>query len=133
MRHARAIALAVAGALSLYAVSRALLELAEIATDADVGTKFQRGHTAVTIFWGLVSLGFLYAGLKRRSWQLRTAGFALFGVSLAKLFLYDLAFLSPLTRALSFVAVGAVLLFAGFFYQRLSEQLEGRSETSRTA
>ena len=63
----------------------------------------------------------LYAGLKRRSWQLRTAGFALFGVSLAKLFLYDLAFLSPLTRALSFVAVGAVLLFAGFFYQRLSE------------
>jgi uncharacterized membrane protein len=110
-----------------------LLELAEIATDADVGTKFQRGHTAVTIFWGLVSLGFLYAGLKRRSWQLRTAGFALFGVSLAKLFLYDLAFLSPLTRALSFVAVGAVLLFAGFFYQRLSEQLEGPSRTGRPA
>ena len=131
-RYAKAIALSVAGAISFYAVSLALLELAEIATDADVGTKFQRGHTAVTIFWGLVSLGFLYAGLKRRSWQLRTAGFALFGVSLAKLFLYDLAFLSPLTRALSFVAVGAVLLFAGFFYQRLSEQLEGRSETSRT-
>jgi uncharacterized membrane protein len=125
-RHAKLIALGVAGALSFYAVSLGLLELAEIATDADIGTKFQRGHTAVTIFWGLVSLGFLYAGLKRRSWQLRAAGFALFGVSLAKLFLYDLAFLSPLTRALSFVAVGAVLLFAGFFYQRLSEQLEGR-------
>jgi uncharacterized membrane protein len=133
VRSGKAIALAVAGALSFYAVSLALLELAEIATDADVGTKFQRGHTAVTIFWGLVSLGFLYAGLKRRSWQLRTAGFALFGVSLAKLFLYDLAFLSPLTRALSFVAVGAVLLFAGFFYQRLSEQLEGPSRTGRPA
>jgi len=131
--YAKAIAIAVAGALSFYAVSLALLELAEIATDADVGTKFQRGHTAVTIFWGLVSLGFLYAGLKRRSWHLRTAGFALFGVSLAKLFLYDLAFLSPLTRALSFVAVGAVLLFAGFFYQRLSEQLEGRGGTGRAA
>jgi uncharacterized membrane protein len=133
VRHARAIAIGIAGALCFYAVSLALLELAEIATDADVGTKFQRGHTAVTIFWGLVSLGFLYAGLKRRSWQLRTAGFALFGVSLAKLFLYDLAFLSPLTRALSFVVVGAVLLFAGFFYQRLSEQLEGRGGTSRAA
>jgi uncharacterized membrane protein len=133
VRYAKAIALAVAGALSFYAVSLALLELAEIATDADIGTKFQRGHAAVTIFWGLVSLGFLYVGLKRRSWQLRTAGFALFGVSLAKLFLYDLAFLSPLTRALSFVAVGAVLLFAGFFYQRLSEQLEGRGGTGRPA
>jgi hypothetical protein len=29
-------------------------------------------------------------------------------------------------ESLSFVAVGAVLLFAAFFYQRLSEQLEGR-------
>jgi uncharacterized membrane protein len=133
VRYAKAIALGVAGALSFYAVSLALLELAEIATDADVGTKFQRGHTGVTIFWGLVSLGFLYVGLTRRSWQLRTAGFALFGVSLAKLFLYDLAFLSPLTRALSFVAVGAALLFAGFFYQRLSEQLEGRGGTGRPA
>jgi uncharacterized membrane protein len=133
IRHAKAIALAVADALSFYAISLALLELAEIATDADVGTKFQRGHTAVTIFWGLVSLGFLYVGLKRRSWRLRATGFALFGVSLAKLFLYDLAFLSPPTRALSFVAVGAVLLFAGFFYQRLSEQLEGRGGTGRPA
>jgi uncharacterized membrane protein len=31
-----------------------------------------------------------------------------------------------LARALSFIAVGGVLLFAGFFYQRLSEQMEER-------
>ena len=61
------------------------------------------------------------------------AGFALFGISLAKLFLYDLTFLSSLTRALSFIAVGAVLLFAGFFYQRLSEQLESRERAGRPA
>ena len=42
------------------------------------------------------------------------------GVSLAKIFLYDLANLSSVTRALSFLAVGAVLLLAGFFYQRLT-------------
>jgi uncharacterized membrane protein len=47
------------------------------------------------------------------------AGFALFAVSLAKLFLFDLPSLSPVTRALSFLAVGAVLLLGGFFYQRL--------------
>jgi uncharacterized membrane protein len=75
---------------------------------------------------GLISLGLLYFGLTRRSRALRLAGFGLFGVTLAKLFLYDLAFLSSLTRALSFIAVGGVLLFAGFFYQRISEQLEER-------
>ena len=47
-------------------------------------------------------------------------GFALLGVSLAKLFLYDLSALSSVTRALSFLAVGAVLLLGGFLYQRLA-------------
>jgi uncharacterized membrane protein len=62
----------------------------------------------------------LYAGLKRRMTGLRVGGFALFGFSLGKIFLYDLPALSSVTRALSFLAVGAVLLLGGFFYQRLS-------------
>ena len=51
---------------------------------------------------------------------LQLGGFALFGISLAKVFLYDLAFLSSIARAFSFLAVGAVLLVGGFFYQRLT-------------
>jgi uncharacterized membrane protein len=125
-RHARAWTFGVLGVLLFYAVSLSILEIAEIATSADVDTKFQRGHTGVSAFWGLISLGLLYFGLTRRSRALRLAGFALFGVTLVKIFLYDLAFLSSLTRALSFIAVGGVLLFAGFFYQRISEQLEER-------
>jgi uncharacterized membrane protein len=34
--------------------------------------------------------------------------------------------LSSVARALSFLAVGAVLLLAGFFYQRLSAGLDGK-------
>jgi uncharacterized membrane protein len=111
-------------------VSLAILEVAEIATDAGIDTKFQRGHSGVSAFWGLVSLAFLYFGLTRRSRALRLAGFALFGVTLGKIFLYDLAFLSSLTRALSFIAVGGVLLLAGFFYQRISDELEDRERAS---
>jgi uncharacterized membrane protein len=55
---------------------------------------------------------------RRGAWWL--AGLALFAVSLGKLFLYDLPSLSSITRALSFHAVGAVLLLGGFFYQRLT-------------
>jgi hypothetical protein len=125
-RHARALTFGILGVLLFYAVSLSILEIAEIATNADVDTKFQRGHTGVSAFWGLISLGLLYFGLTHRSRALRLAGFGLFGVTLVKIFLYDLAFLSSLTRALSFIAVGGVLLFAGFFYQRISEQLEER-------
>ena len=41
-------------------------------------------------------------------------------LALVKLFVYDLAFLSSVARALSFLAVGAVLIAGGFFYQRLA-------------
>jgi uncharacterized membrane protein len=62
----------------------------------------------------------LYLGLRRGWRSLRSAGFVLFGVALAKIFLYDLSQLSSIARAVSFLAVGALLLTAGFFYQRLS-------------
>ena len=122
----RTVALAGAGCLGLYALSLGILDAAERFSGASVATDFQRGHTAVSAVWGVIGLALLTLGLVRRSRGLRLAGFALFGISLAKLFLYDLTTLSSLARALSFLAVGALLLLGGFFYQRLSEQLEDR-------
>jgi uncharacterized membrane protein len=119
----RTLAFAAAGILSLYALSLGVLELAELVSQASVKTDFQRGHTAVSAVWGAIGLGLLTLGLLRRSRAIRLAGFALFGISLAKLFLYDLAYLSSLARSLSFLAVGALLLLGGFFYQRLSDRL----------
>jgi uncharacterized membrane protein len=91
-----------------------------------VQTDFQRGHTAVSAFWGLLALASLYVGLRRRIGLLRVGGFVLFAVSLGKIFLFDLPSLSSVQRALSFLAVGAVLLLGGFFYQRLSAQFDDR-------
>jgi uncharacterized membrane protein len=105
--------------LAVYGCSLVLMGVSQALGD-DVTSAFQRGHTGVSAFWGLIGLAALYAGLTRARASLRLAGFALFGVSLAKIFLYDLSMLSSVTRALSFLAVGAVLLLAGFFYQRLS-------------
>ena len=113
---------AVTAVLCAYAASLGILGLAEAAGGASVETNFERGHSAVSAFWGLIGLVVLYLGLKRGVTWLRVVGFGLFGLALAKLFLYDLAFLSSITRALSFLAVGALLLVAGFFVQRLSEQ-----------
>ena len=110
----------VAAVLAVYALSLGILELGERLSAGGVETGFQRGHTAVSAFWVLLGLGLLYAGLRRGSQTLRLAGFVLFGVSLAKIFLYDLSSLSSVTRALSFLAVGGVLLAAGFFYQHLT-------------
>jgi uncharacterized membrane protein len=113
--------------LAVYAASLAVLGAFQL-SDATVATAFQRGHTAVSAMWGLIGLALLYAGLRRRGRSLRLAGFALLGVSLAKIFLYDLSALSSVARALSFLAVGAVFLLGAFFYQRLGARPETPTE-----
>jgi hypothetical protein len=108
-----------AGVLTVYGLSLLILELVEWISSAPLHTEFQRGQTAVSAFWGLLGLALLYAGLKRNIRPLRIAGLVFFPIILAKIFLFDLPSLSSVTRALSFLAVGAVLLLGGFFYQRL--------------
>jgi uncharacterized membrane protein len=116
------------GVVIVYALSLSILELLQKSfPHASLHTDFQRGHTAVSAFWGLLGLILLYLGLTR--WRsLRIAGFALFAVSLAKIFLYDLPSLSSITRALSFLAVGAVLLLGGFFYQRFAASQDEQTD-----
>jgi MFS family permease len=109
-----------AATLAVYTASLGILELAVRVSSAGLHTDFQRGHTAVSALWGALGLTLLYVGLRQRRPALRFGGLALFVISLGKLFLYDLSQLSSITRALSFLAVGAVLLLAGFFTQKLS-------------
>lgn len=118
-------AVGVTTVLGLYAVSLSILGLAEAIGGGSVAARFHGGHAAVSAVWGLFGLVALYAGLTRRLGWLQALGFGLFAVALAKIFLYDLTFLSSITRALSFLAVGAVLLLGGFFVQRLGAQHRG--------
>ena len=125
----RRIAEASAAVLGVYAISLTILGVAEAIGGASVTTNFERGHSAVSAFWGLIGLLVLYTGLKRGLTWLRLVGFGLFGLALTKLFFYDLAYLSSITRALSFLAVGAVLLLAGFFVQKLGADRQGQLPT----
>jgi uncharacterized membrane protein len=110
-----------AAVLAVYGASLVILELVERISGGSSHTSLQRGETTVSAFWAFLGLALLYVGLKRQLQALRLAGLGLFVVSLAKIFLYDLPALSSITRALSFLAVGGVLLLGGFFYQRLGQ------------
>jgi uncharacterized membrane protein len=120
LRAYRSTAWWIAGVLTVYGLSLLILELFSRISQGGLQTEFERGQTAVSAFWGLLGLALLYVGLKRGWRSIRVAGLAFFPVSLAKIFLYDLPSLSSVTRALSFLAVGGVLLLGGFFYQRLT-------------
>jgi uncharacterized membrane protein len=112
--------------LAVYACSLTVLGIAQELGGGDVAGHFQRGQTAVSTFWGLIGLGLLTVGLRRGERTLQLGGFALLGVSLAKIFLFDLPSLSSVTRALSFLGVGGLLLLSGYVYQRLTTGRELR-------
>ncbi len=80
---------------------------------------FQRGHVAVSVAWVMIGLALVVASLRsRHRGLLRAGGIALLFVALGKLFLYDLAFLTAMARAISFIVTGSVLLLAALLLQR---------------
>jgi uncharacterized membrane protein len=73
-------------------------------------------YSAVGLCYGIVLLG-LGLMLKRRT--LRMASAAVLVVTVARVFLLDMAGLTGFWRALSFIGLGAVLVAIGLVYQRL--------------
>jgi uncharacterized membrane protein len=73
-------------------------------------------YSAVWLVLGIVLLAF---GLWRASRELRVASGLFVVAAVLKVFLYDLAQLEGILRALSFIGLGAVLISIGLVYQKL--------------
>ncbi len=112
-----------AGAGLLWTLAAAILGAFQLRVDGAVVTAvhdgFQQGHVAVSVAWVMVGLGLVVASLRsRHRGLLRAGGIALLFVALGKLFLFDLAFLTAMARAVSFIVTGSVLLLAALLLQR---------------
>jgi uncharacterized membrane protein len=81
------------------------------ASDAELWT-----YSAVWLAFGVV---LLLAGLMIRSQPARLASAVVILVTVCKVFLYDLAGIGGIWRALSFIGLGLVLVGIGWLYQRL--------------
>jgi uncharacterized membrane protein len=73
---------------------------------------------SLSIAWLIYSLILMGAGILRKRPALRLIAFALFGLSILKIFLFDLSFLGTLYRIFSFIGLGAILLLVSYLYQR---------------
>ena len=94
----------------LYAVSALLV------TEIDVR---QQAQALLSALWAVTGFGVLVGGLVRDDALLRRGALILLGVTIAKVFVFDLASLTSMYRAASFVALGLLLLAAGFAWQRI--------------
>jgi uncharacterized membrane protein len=117
-----------AGAAALWTLAAAILGASEFVADASsplsVHDRFQQGHVVVSIGWVLIGLALVVFSLRGDHRGLRVGGIALLFVALGKLFLYDLAYLTAMARAVSFIVTGSVLLLAALLLARFAPQVK---------
>ncbi len=68
--------------------------------------------------WLAFSIILMVLGIWKRARLLRIVAFVLFGITILKIFIYDLSFLETLYRIFSFIGLGVILLAVSYLYQR---------------
>lgn len=77
----------------------------------------------LSILWGVYALVMIVIGIARNKKHLRFAAFGLIAVTLAKLFLYDIADLDTIPKTILFVTLGITLLVISFLYNKYKDVL----------
>jgi len=78
----------------------------------------------LTLAWSAEAFAFLGAGIGLKLRQLRLSGLLLFALCLGKLFFFDFSQLDTLSRILSFIVLGCLLIAASWAYSRFREQVQ---------
>lgn len=111
----------VVGVTLVYLVSVAIIDTVGV---TEGGDSREVGQFWLSAFWGVTGIASLVFGLVRRDKRVRLAGLALVGITIGKVFTYDLSELDEMARVGSFVAVGLLLLVGAFAYQRMQVKLK---------
>ncbi len=80
---------------------------------------------ALSIFAGFYSLFLIALGIWKSKIYLRIGAFALFGITLIKLFFYDIAQLNTIFKTVIFISLGLLLLVISFLYNKYKYRLFG--------
>jgi uncharacterized membrane protein len=84
-----------------------------------IGVYWERwAQSAVSVVWTLAATSLLLLGIAREHRITRIAALGLFGVTCAKVFLFDLGFLESQFRVLSFGGLGGALIGISWLYSR---------------
>jgi len=75
--------------------------------------------TGYPILWGAIAFLFLIVGIKRNLKNLRIIALLLLGITILKLFIYDIRNASETGKIVAFILLGVLILIISFVYQKL--------------
>jgi len=77
----------------------------------------------LSILWGVYSFLLIAFGIWKNKIYLRIGGMAFFGITLIKLFFYDIVHLNTISKTIVFVSLGVLLLIISFLYNKYKNQI----------
>ncbi|HNQ26369.1 MAG TPA: DUF2339 domain-containing protein [Aquaticitalea sp.] len=77
----------------------------------------------LSILWGTYSLLLIYLGIFKRIKYLRIGAIVLFGITLLKLFFYDISHLNTISKTIVFISLGVLLLIISFLYNKFKDKI----------
>jgi len=84
------------------------------------------------ILWGVLSFAFLIVGIKKQWKQLRIISLTLLGMTIAKLFVYDIKNVSETGKIVAFILLGILILIISFVYQKIKKLVVDDSTANST-
>jgi len=99
----------------------------ELISWMDIAGSTQSYKLGLSILWGCYSLFLISLGIWKKKKYLRIGAIVLFGITLIKLFVYDISHLDTISKTIVFVSLGILLLAISFLYNKyrniISEEL----------
>jgi uncharacterized membrane protein len=90
----------------------------ELITWIDFFKSDQAYKLGLSLLWGGYALLLIVLGIWKKQQHLRIGAIVLFGVTLFKLFFYDLKDMGTISRTIVFVTLGILLLIISFLYNK---------------
>ena len=95
----------------------------ELVTWMDIAGYQDIFKLGLSILWSVYSLLLVSLGIYKKKKYLRISALVLFGVTLAKLFLYDISNLSTISKTIVLIVLGLLLLIISFLYNKFKDKI----------
>ena len=93
----------------------------------DLAGSTQSYKLGLSILWGSYSLLLIVIGIWKKKKHLRIGAIVLFGLTLIKLFFYDISHLDTIAKTVVFLSLGILLLIISFLYNKYKHQISDES------
>lgn len=82
------------------------------------------------ILWGILSFALLIFGIKKQWKEIRIIALSLLGLTIVKLFLYDINNVSETGKIIAFILLGVLILIISFVYQKIKKLVVDESQNA---